>query len=79
MSMFPPSWISEFLVSVLKLLIFIHKFLRRTQSPWTKARTSVATLRTGTRASKIHDGEDVDDLTSPVSASEVPFLQHKNI
>ena len=41
-----------------------QKFARQLRRPWTKRRTSVITLGTGTKASKI---QDVDVLRSPHS------------
>ena len=46
-----PSWDSRFLSQM---------FAHQTRSPWSKTRTSAMTIRTGTRDSKIQDGEDVD-------------------
>ena len=51
-----PSWDSCFVS---------QKFDHQSQRPWTKTRTSATTLGTGTRASKIQDGVDVDVSRSP--------------
>ena len=54
------SWISKSLVSVLRLLLCIPEACSSTTKVVDKTRTSAKTLRTGTRASKILDGVDVE-------------------
>ena len=54
-----PSWISKFLVSVLSIPKGCSP-----RRPWTKTRTSATTLGTGTRASNIQGGEDLEVLRS---------------
>ena len=57
-----------------------QKFSHQSRGPWTKTRTFFTTLRTGTRASKIQNGEDVDVLASPASDTDldvkIPNLDH---
>ena len=70
------SSICKFLVPVLRLLLCIQEIC----SPTTKAvddRTSVTILGTGTRTSKIQDGQDVDVLTSPGPNMTIFIASHR--
>ena len=51
-----------------------QKLAYQPKRAWTKTRTSATTLGTGTRASKIKDGEDVDVLRTPGKAYEDAFV-----
>ena len=62
----------------------IQKLVHQQRRPWMKTRASATTLGTGTRASKIQDGEDADVLGSPDPTSELIskihfFIVKKNL
>ena len=63
-----PSWDSWFLSQM---------FAHQAQRLWTKTRTSATTIRTGTRASKVHYGEDVDVPRSPDYEDDTIFTSNK--
>ena len=65
-----PSWDSWFLSQM---------FAHQAQRLWTKTRTSATTIRTGTRASKVQDGEDVDVPRSPDYEDDTIFTSNKNV
>ena len=55
-----PSWICKFLVSVRRLLLCMQEVCSPTMKVMDENKNVPTTFRTGTRASKIQDGEEVD-------------------
>ena len=64
-----PSWISKILVSPWDSWFVSQKYAQQPRRAWTKIRTFVTTLGTGTWASNVQDGENVNVLRSPGSHS----------
>ena len=61
------SWIFKSLSPSRDSCFVSQKLLYQSRMPLAKTRTFATTLRTGTRAWKIRDGEDIDVLRSPAS------------
>ena len=66
-------------LTVLRLMLCIQVVcppnMKADESAMTKTRTPATILRTGTRASSIQDGEDVNVLRSPVANPNQIFTQ----